>query len=558
MNANLTSTEDCNPQPSLPPEKCSPWILFAMPVGVGIALGLVISIVKSLQEIDTRSIYLGLDGMRLPIGFALAAFALTTAIVLYVRPKLRHLAIAIVGLILAAFGATQFVRIESFYGNMIPRITWRWKPTAEQEIQSYLVSTAKSRNADAVHDLFVPTEHDFPGFLGPNRDATVTNVQLSSDWVAQPPRLLWKHPVGLGWSSFATMGKVAIDLEQRGDSECVICYNMLSGEEIWCYADNSRFADEHGDGPRSTPTIYKDRVYAMGANGTLVCLDLQTGKLIWRRSTLEDPAKQNLLWGMSGSPLIYDDFVVVTPGAGEGSSAIAYSLDNGREVWRSGDDPAAYSSPIEVTLCGERQILSFNGAGLRSYAIDGTPIWLQPWLTQGESQRVNVAQPVVVSPAVMRENNEKSDRFGHVLISSGYDNGTALLKVTRNATDNWTVETVWLSKNLKSKMSNFVVCGTFIYGLDNGILTCLNLKDGQRRWKRGRYGHGQLLVVNDKLLIQAESGDIALVALNPNQHNELATMKGLESKTWNHVALSGSILIVRNDREAAAYELPTE
>jgi outer membrane protein assembly factor BamB len=255
---------------------------------------------------------------------------------------------------------------------------------------------------------------------------------------------------------------------------------------------------------------------------------------------------------MSGSPLVLDDQVVVTPGADQGASAISYSLETGNEFWRSGDDRAAYSSPIQSHICGERQVLSFNGAGLGCYATDGTPRWLHPWLTQGESQRVNVAQPVVLpaDPTRMADSTR-------VLISSGYDNGTALLEIQRTASE-FNVAVVWHSKNLKSKMSNFVVHGQHIYGLDNGILTCLDLNDGQRKWKRGRYGHGQMLLVGDKLLIQAESGEIVLVAASPEEHRELAKFNALSSKTWNNLALAGNTLVVRNDREAAAFELPTK
>ena len=526
------------------PEKCSPWILFAMPVGVGLVLGVIVTVIRSLSEVDSRSIYLGLDGMRFPLAVCgLSMLAAVIAIAWY-RPKPKTI-VAITGLLcVVGFAAYRTVRIDSFYGNMIPRFAWRWSPTAEQTVQTYLTSSSNKKTKLESDALFAATEHDFPGFLGPQRDATIRGVKLTSDWDQRAPKLLWRHPVGLGWSSFAVVGGVAIDLEQRGTSECVVCYRVSNGEELWCHSEPVRFEDEHGDGPRSTPTIHDGRVLSMGANGTLTCIELSTGKLLWKRDTLKNPQEDNLLWGMSGSPLVYDGQVFVTPGAGEGGSAISYSLATGNEVWRNGDDRAGYSSPIEANVCGERQLLSFNGAGLRSYAIDGTPLWLHEWLTQGESQRVNVAQPVALPG-------------NRVLISSGYDNGTALLQIKRKG-DEYSSEVVWLSKHLKSKMSNFIVHQDFIYGLDNGILTCIDLADGQRRWKRGRYGHGQMLLVGDKLLIQAESGEVVLVAADSTEHKELGKFNALFSKTWNNLALAGNILIVRNDREAAAFELPTE
>lgn len=538
--------------PSATPEKCSPWFLLLMPVGVGLVLGLVITIFRTLQEVDTRSIYLGLDGMRFPLAMLGITCVVAIALAVWIRPRVKTVAVLAAALVLVGFAFYRTVRIESFYGNMLPRLAWRWSPTAEQQIATYLTSASVlSKKAHEPNSIFTETARDFPGFLGSNRDAKVGGVDLATNWDQQPPKLLWRHPVGLGWSSFAVVGGAAVNLEQRGTSECVVCYALKTGEELWCHAEPSRFEDEHGDGPRSTPTIHAGKVTSMGANGTLTCLELATGKLIWKRETLSNPEQQNLLWGMSGSPLVVDGKVIVTPGAGEGSSAISYSLETGDEVWRSGDDRAAYASPIQSQIGNERQLLSFNGAGLRAYALDGTQLWLHPWLTQGESQRVNVAQPVVLASDANAAANATL-----VLISSGYDNGTALLEIKRDG-EQFSVTEVWLSKHLKSKMSNFVVHDHHIYGLDNGILTCLDLNDGQRRWKRGRYGHGQMLLVGDKLLIQAESGEVVLVAAKPDGHEELGKFNALFSKTWNNLALAGNILVVRNDREAAAFELPT-
>ncbi len=295
------------------PEKCSPWFLLAMPIGVGLVLGVIVTFIRALSQVDTRSIYLGLDGMRMPL--ALIAFTIVASFIaiLWYRPKAKTIAL-IAGLLIATgFTLYKTVRIESFYGNMIPRLAWRWSPTAEEQIKSYLVSSNGVRKPVEKTDIFAPRDRDFPGFLGKNRNATVDGVQLACNWDQNPPKLLWRHPVGLGWSSFAIVGSAAVNLEQRDASECVVCYRLETGEELWCHEEPARFEDEHGDGPRSTPTIVDGRVFSMGANGTLTCIELATGNLLWKRETLNDPDKQNLLWGMSGSPLIYDGQVLVTP-----------------------------------------------------------------------------------------------------------------------------------------------------------------------------------------------------------------------------------------------------
>lgn len=552
LNSNTSdSTTDLNQTTSANSRKLSPWILLAMPVGIGFCLSILVSFFKWLQEENTRLLFVGLDGMRLPLTIGSVFAGVLVIALFYVRPKFKTLAMTTALLFIVGYSCSKLLRVDSYYGNRTPRLIWRWSPTPEQKIKSYLTSSTPKKSGIPTQSLFQTTDHDFPSFLGSYRDATINTLDLASDWEKQPPKLLWRHPVGLGWSGFAVVGSAAVDLEQREENECIVCYDVRTGVELWCHSETARFKNDHGDGPRSTPTIHDGRVLAMGGTGILTCIQLESGELLWKRASFIDPDKQNLLFGMTGSPLVFDDKVLITPGARQGGSAICYSLATGNEVWRSGDDTAAYSSPIEVSLCGDRQLLSFNGTGLRSYDIQGNQLWLQPWLTQGEA-RVNVAQPVIVES---NSNNTQPDQCAQVLISSGYDHGTALLKISRR-NDQWESEIVWESKQLKSKLSNFVVYGNHIYGLDNGLLTCIDLADGRRVWKRGRYGHGQMLLVRDKLLIQSESGEVVLVAASHDSHQELTKFPALSSKTWNHVALAGRILVVRNDHEAAAFELP--
>jgi outer membrane protein assembly factor BamB len=291
-------------------------------------------------------------------------------------------------------------------------------------------------------------------------------------------------------------------------------------------------------------------VYTIGAAGLLSCINGADGASIWSQNSLADPATQNILWGMSGSPLVVDDKVIITPGGGVGRSLVAYDAASGDELFQGGDDPAGYASPVRVQLAGQTQFLSFNGAGLRGFDEQGHPLWLHPWLTQGESQRVNVAQPIVV-PGL----GKAAENVGHVLVSSGYGMGAALLRIAYEGGE-WRVTEVWRNRNLKSKMSNFVVHDGYVYGMDNGIMACLDVNTGDRQWKGGRYGHGQILLVGDVMLVQSESGKVVLVEATPQEHRELASLMALGDKTWNHPTLSGNILIVRNDREAAAFELP--
>jgi outer membrane protein assembly factor BamB len=528
-------------------------IAFGLWFGANFSIGLY----NWAQEERTRLLFIGLDGMCFYLALQLAAIIAGLIAVFYFRPSGRQILMIGAMLTVAYLAFANLVRVDDYFGNRTPRYAWVWTPKAEDQIKTYLTSRTTKDLSVVAEDIFQSTDSDFPELLGKGRTAQIDRYALSANWDEKPPQLLWRHPVGLGWSSFAIVGNAAVNLEQRDDHECVVCYDVRTGSELWSHGEKLRFNHEHGDGPRTTPSIYDGRVYSFGATGVLTCVDFKSGKLIWKQSVFDDPAKQNLLFGMSGSPLVHDGMVVVTPGAGEGGSAIAFDAKNGSEVWRCGAEPASYSSPVAVSLCGLTQILSFNGAGLQSYSEEGQSLWLQPWVTQGDS-RVNVAQPVVLSQDQIVDatgTDPDGNPWAKVLISSGYDKGTALLKIRRTA-DQWSSEVLWESKQLKSKLSNFIVHANHAYGFDNGILACLDLKNGERTWKRGRYGHGKMLLVQDKLLILAESGEVVLVKATPDAHQELTKFEALSSKTWNNIALAGDILIVRNDREAAAFRLP--
>ncbi|MEQ1826307.1 MAG: PQQ-binding-like beta-propeller repeat protein [Pirellula sp.] len=532
------------------------WCFFVLPLGLGLCLSAVVVVARWLQE-DTGWFFLiGLDGLLWWIATgAIIALACVVSI-LYFRLRARTVAGLSVAILLMLLTLSRVIRVEGYYGDRTPRWTWRWKPTAEQQIKEYL--TSKKSTAPDAHTVDALTVDASPSIdvavgclLGPERDGRIPNVELDTQWEIDPPKLLWRHPVGFGWSSIAVQGKWAISLEQRDAEECVVCYNVRTGEELWHHAEETRFQNQYGDGPRTTPSIAGDKVVSLGATGVLTCLELRSGQVVWRRSVFENAESQNLLFGMAGSPLVYDNKVVVTPGAGTNASAMCFSLENGEELWQCGSDEASYASPSLVELSGIRQILSFNGEGLRSYGLDGTELWLHPWITQGES-KVNVAQPIVVDRGTISGEVESASK---ILISSGYDRGTALLNVECRE-GIWTTTVVWSSHQLKSKLSNFVVSNDHIYGLDNGLLTCLSLASGERQWKRGRYGHGKLLLVGTNLLIQAESGEVVVVAADPAEHRELSKIPALDGKTWNYPTLAGRILVVRNDHEAAAFELP--
>lgn len=386
---------------------------------------------------------------------------------------------------------------------------------------------------------------DFTQFRGSSRrDGVIDSLALEADWTARPPRERWRIPVGLGWSGFAVAGDRAITHEQRGDQETVVCYDLATGRELWTHTNDAAFRSViAGDGPRATPTVADDRVVTLGATGLLDCLDLATGKPHWSVNILQDNGAENLVHGACGSPLVVGDLVIVSPGGADGYSLAAYHLADGRRAWQAGSDAPGYASPQLTTLAGVEQVLILNAPGVAAHdPATGRVLWTHPWQND---QQVSVSQPLLVP-------NDPTRLF----ISSGYGKGCTLIEVTPGDEDTLAAQELWTSRELKTKFTSAVVHGDSAYGLDDGILACVDLTSGKRRWKKGRYGHGQILLAGELLLVQAESGEVVLVAADPAEHRELATLLALDGRTWNHPTLAGRLLLVRNDRQAVCYELP--
>ena len=457
----------------------------------------------------------------------------------------RRRALVLTGSTLLLVPFLVLLRAEGLTGAARVDFAWRFAaPTAAPGDKELVVSRSPQSADHADVDLTQTTATDWLQFLGPERTGVAFGPQLLTNWSENPPEERWRKPVGAGWSSFAIVGDYAITQEQRDKEECVVCYDISAGDECWRHADSVRFdSSMGGSGPRATPTVFGGRVYALGATGVLNCLDGGTGDSVWSVDLSERYDAEPLSHGSCGSPLIVDDRVIVSPTAKGGPCLVALDCSSGDEVWKSGEERCSYSSPMLVEIGGMRQILLFHAAGLSGFDIEnGTVLWSHPW---SNNVRVNASQPLL--------NGEEP---GQILLSTGYGTGSVLLDLARSDSGNWSAEPLWTSKRMRAKFTTPVLHGGHVFGLDDGILACINWETGQRRWKRGRYGHGQVLLVGDMLLVQAEDGDVALVKANPEEFIELARIAALGSKTWNVPALSGNRLLVRNDREAICFELP--
>jgi outer membrane protein assembly factor BamB len=404
------------------------------------------------------------------------------------------------------------------------------KPATPAAVETAAGSPAMSERGSA--------RVEWPGFRGPGRDSIVRGVRIETDWAKSPPVALWRRPIGPGWSSFAVRSDLLYTQEQRGDDEIVACYNLTTGKPVWMHRDATRFWESNGGaGPRATPALSGGRVYAFGATGILNALDAGNGAVVWSHNAASDNDVKVPGWGFAGSPLVVGDVVIVAASG----ALVAYDVATGDRRWFVKSTGGSYSSPQLVTIDGIAQILLMGGAGTKSVApADGKVLWENAW------PGAPMVQPAVIAGGDLLITT--ADAMGGL--------GTRRIAVGHGGSG-WTVEERWTSRALKPYFNDFVVHKGHAYGFDGAILACINLADGTRTWKGGRYGNGQLVLLADQdlLLVLSEEGELALVSATPDQFTELARIPALNSKTWNHPVLVGDVLLVRNGEEMAAFRL---
>lgn len=417
----------------------------------------------------------------------------------------------------------------------VPEQSASGAPQAANGQPANAATTAATASAHASRNYWT-------NFRGPNRDGRYDEMEVLTKWPAQGLSLIWKEPVGIGYASFTIADGRAYTIEQRRRQEVVAAYDINSGRELWIQGWNAEYSDSTGDGPRTTPTWDAGRLYALGATGELRCLDAKTGAVVWGKNILSDNQAENLSWAMAASPLIVDDKVIVLPGGPSGKSVVAYNKMTGAPVWKAQNDRQAYVSPMLVTLAGRRQILVVSAS--RVFGLvpeDGSLLWSQSWDTD---MGINVSQPIMVD----------KNRF---FISSGYGKGAALVEVTGSG-KSLEARTIWENINMKNKFNSSVLHEGYVYGLDEGILTCLDVTTGARKWKGGRYGYGQVILASGHLIVMSDTGELALVKATPAEYSEVARFPALEGKTWNYPAIAGGRLFVRNATQMAAYNIAAQ
>ena len=550
------------------------WWLFFSRVDWSERLGAIVLMVAAVvitSRLVHESVANGMMGFMLylysapVLSLALVVWAVTSR-GLSTWPRRMSMAAAV----LIACGTLTLVRTNGLSGDAGSDFEWRWTPTAEQRLlaraadaplnvtsanppenrtsnqpseaaPTHARPVAETPETGAAPAISEPEFRrvEWPGFRGPERDSVVRGVRIETDWSRTPPIQLWRHPIGPGWSSFAVDGDRVFTQEQRGDDEMVSAYDLKTGEPVWRHGDAARFWESNaGPGPRATPTLSNGRVYTHGATGILNALDARDGSVLWSRNTASDTSTTVPDWGIASSPLVVGD-VVIAAAAG---SLAAYDRATGKPRWLGPKGGWGYSSPQVATIDGVTQVVFVNGPGVIGVSpSDGALLWKHEW--GGDS---------IVQPALLAG--------GDLLIGSGSglaaNSGMLRVNVVRKP-GGWIVKERWMSMALKAYFNDFVVHQGHAFGFDGSILACIDLKDGTRKWKGGRYGHGQLILLADQnvLLVLSEDGELVLVSASADKFTEMARVPAIEGKTWNHPVLAGDVLLVRNGEEMAAFRL---
>ena len=559
------------------------WWLFFSRAGryerFGVLVLMIAAMVATWPFLDV-SISTGAMGFLFPM---LAMPGLCLAFVLWAVAS-RRMSVGLrratlVAAIVLPCGVWTLIRTGGFTGSFDNDLAWRWTATPEQQLlaqSNEFFDSAPDKPVDSVRgeettpasalptpvtpedpaaapagkpldfvrDKPATVELDWPGFRGRDRDGIVRGTRINTDWSASPPIQLWRRPIGPGWSSFAVHGDVLYTQEQRGDDEIVAAYRVSTGVPVWKHRDAARFWESNGGaGPRATPTYSGGRLYTFGATGILNVLDAADGRVVWSRNVGADSHTKVPDWGFASSPLVFKDLVmgdlVIVAAAGK---LVAYEAATGVPRWFGPDGGAGYSSPHLLTIHGVPQILLLDAHGATSVApADGARLW--ELAVTSSAQSAPIIQPTLTPD-------------GDVLVGDGQAGGIYGIAVSQGA-GGWTVAERWKSTALKPLFNDFVIHKGHAFGFDGSILACIDLADGKRKWKGGRYGNGQLILLADQdlLLVVSEEGELALVEAASDKFTQLARIPAIEGKTWNHPVLAGDILLVRNGEEMAAFRL---
>ena len=476
--------------------------------------------------------------LTLPLG--MAGFGLGAYFNRSKQPKQRVSGIMLWSVL--AMSITLSLRNEGITGDYVFDLQTRWSSVSGGDSWAdKKAAPPATPGASASIDAALATA-EWPGFRGADRMGRAKAPKLATDWKANPPKLLWKKPVGAGWSSFAVAGAFAFTQEQRGASEVVVCYDLATGNEVWIQEREARFDEPMGGpGPRATPTLADGAVFTASASGMLQRLKAGTGEVVWQQDFKKLAGREPPMWGYASSPLLTHSLVIMFAGGAGDKGVMAFDAATGQPRWSVACGPESYSSPQLSKVLGEESVLMLTNDGLLLLDPASGKVRLNyEWKFEG----YRALQPTVIGDDV-------------ILLPTPMSEGTRAFRISKKG-DQLAAEELWTSKHMKPDFTELMAHKGYLYGIDGSMFSCVDLKTGVRVWKDGRYGKGEgvLLESSDQILISAEDGRVVLLQADPAGHKELTSFVALKGKTWNHPVLVGDKLLVRNGSEAACYALP--
>jgi outer membrane protein assembly factor BamB len=380
---------------------------------------------------------------------------------------------------------------------------------------------------------------DWPQWRGLNRDGKSNEKGLIKSWSEEGPSILWRIPIGDGFSSISVANGKIFAMWSEGKKEYLYCLDALTGSKIWQYHLGPVFPGGHGDGPRSSPIIDEDIVYAIGGHGHFHAVNIKNGKAVWSHDLVREYGTVIPEWGYSCSPVIDKDYIFAGVGGKENHAFMAFDKNNGKVIWNSQTDPIAFSSPLIVDINRQRQIIFFSESGLHALTPgNGNLLWHYGWT--GELN-INIATPLFIAP-------------DKIFISCSYEKGAALIKVNSSEKEHST-QTVWKSKVMRNHFSSSVYIDGYIYGFDNAVLKCIVAETGELKWTKRRLGKGSLIYADGKLIVLSDRGKLVLLEPNPDQYIETASFQVLKGRCWTAPSLSDGLLYLRNRNEMVCLNL---